>query len=441
MKRREFLTDAVSAALFGAATLATGGATNVFANSPALPKLPKNVQFRGSCVNSKTIFETTKRGRVAFLGGSITEMDGYRPMVCDFLTRKFPETQFDFVAAGISSTCSDVGAFRLETDVLQNGKVDLFFVEFAVNDDQDGMVSVERSIRGVEGIIRRMRAENPAVDIVATFFVNERLMDDYRGGRVAPSIQAHRKVVEKYRISTVDLAKEIQERIDAKSLTWEEFGGVHPAPAGNRICADMIAALLEREWSGDGANGQNGDGGVCLNVEPRGYGTNANAPLDRFSYSNAGFRGFDGIATNVGEIVETTPVANGGFRLYVPNWSQIPGGFRDRFGGAALLCAEKAGATTTFDFNGSLLALYVLAGPDAGIVECQIDGGAWIKADVFHPFSGGLHYPRAVVLADELAPGQHTATIRTASEKNENSNGTALRILQICVADRKVDKF
>lgn len=433
MKRREFLTDAVSAALFGATALASGA--NVFGASPNPPKLPKNVEFRGSCANSKKIFETTKRGRVAFLGGSITEMDGYRPMVCEFLTQKFPETEFDFVAAGISSTCSDVGAFRLETDVLKNGKVNLFFVEFAVNDDQDGMFSVEHSIRGFEGIIRRMRAENPAVDVVATFFVNERLMDDYRSGRVAPSIQAHRQVVEKYRISTVDLAKEIQERIDAKSLTWEEFGGVHPAPAGNRICADMIAALLEREWS------EQENGGVCLNVEPRGYGTNAAAPIDRFSYSNAGFRGFDGIETNVGEIADETPVADGGFRLYVPNWPQIPGGFRDRFGGVPLLCAEKAGATATFDFNGSLLALYVLAGPDAGIVECQIDGGDWIKADVFHPFSGGLHYPRAVVLADELAPGQHTATIRTAAEKNENSNGTALRILQICVADRKVDKF
>ena len=37
----------------------------------------------------------------------------------------------------IASTCSTTGAFRLRDDVLIKGPVDLFFIEFAVNDDQD----------------------------------------------------------------------------------------------------------------------------------------------------------------------------------------------------------------------------------------------------------------------------------------------------------------
>ena len=31
----------------------------------------------------------TGKGNVAFLGGSITEMDGYRPMVCEYLKKKY----------------------------------------------------------------------------------------------------------------------------------------------------------------------------------------------------------------------------------------------------------------------------------------------------------------------------------------------------------------
>ena len=38
---------------------------------------------------------------MAFLGGSITYNPGWRDMTCAYLTERFPETTFDFVAAGI----------------------------------------------------------------------------------------------------------------------------------------------------------------------------------------------------------------------------------------------------------------------------------------------------------------------------------------------------
>ena len=122
----------------------------------------------------------TGKGNVAFLGGSITEMDGYRPMVCEYLKKKYPQTQFNFIDAGVSSTCSNLGAFRVDEDVIQRcegGKgPDLFFVEYAVNDNQDGFFNLEQSIRGMEGVIRRIKAANPDAAIVMTFFANIPLM-------------------------------------------------------------------------------------------------------------------------------------------------------------------------------------------------------------------------------------------------------------------------
>lgn len=399
MRRREFLTVT-------AATLCVPAFASAFQAEEA--SLPKNVCFRGSYANSKRVFETTRKGRVAFLGGSITEMDGYRPMVCEYLQKKFPQTEFEFVAAGISSTCSDVGAFRLETDVLQGKNVDLFFVEFAVNDNQDGMFEYDHAVRGMEGIIRHIRTACPNVDIVMTFFVNEALMQKYREGTVATSIQAHGAVAKRYDISTIDLAKEIQEEIDAGQITWGEFGGVHPAPRGNRICADMIAAILDSEWAKPTASE------LVPHPMPE--------PLDKYSYFNAGFRGFDGL------------VLKEGFESpFVPDWSKIPGGFRDTFAGIPCLCADKPGAEATFEFEGNALALYILAGPDAGIVETQIDGGDWKKIDAYHHYSAGLHYPRAITLAEGIASGRHAATIRMSADKNANSKGTAIRIMQICV--------
>ena len=41
----------------------------------------QNITIRGSFDNSRFKFETKHTGRVAFIGGSITEMNGYRPMM------------------------------------------------------------------------------------------------------------------------------------------------------------------------------------------------------------------------------------------------------------------------------------------------------------------------------------------------------------------------
>ena len=87
--------------------------------------------LRGSMDNCRLKFERQKKGRVVFLGGSITNMRGWRDMVCAELQRRFPDTQFDFLNAGIPSTGSTPGAFRLMRDVYGRGEVDLLFEEAA----------------------------------------------------------------------------------------------------------------------------------------------------------------------------------------------------------------------------------------------------------------------------------------------------------------------
>ena len=68
--------------------------------------------FTSRVEDSKQVFESTGMGRVVFLGGSITFMSGWRDMVCAELERRFPETKFDFINAGIPSTGSTPGAYR-----------------------------------------------------------------------------------------------------------------------------------------------------------------------------------------------------------------------------------------------------------------------------------------------------------------------------------------
>jgi len=369
-----------------------------------------NIAARSPFSNCRIRFEREKLGHVAFIGGSITEMNGYRPMVCEFLQERFPQTEFKFTDAGISSTCSTTGAFRLASDVLSKGPVDLFFVEFAVNDDQDAMHARRECIRGLEGIIRHCRQHNPHSDIVVTYFVNPSMLETLQDGKQPLSIAAHAEVAEHYGVSTIHLAGEVAQRISAGTLTWEVYGGTHPKPAGNRICADMIGSMLTTAWS------------QPLPADARQQSRPLpEKPLEENSYSSGRF-----IDPSQAEVVR-------GWSLGVPDWKRLPGSKRGRFTELPMLEAVEPGSEVTLKFTGRAIGAYVVAGPDAGIVEASLDGGPFSKHDLFHRFSKGLHYPRTVMFNADLSPGEHTLRLRISDDHNPESTGTAARIMQFCV--------
>ena len=370
----------------------------------------RNIIRRGSYTNSQIRFEREKKGHVAFIGGSITEMNGYRPMVCDDLQKRYPETEFTFTAAGISSTCSTTGAFRLNRDVLSKGPVDLFFIEFAVNDDQDAGHARQECIRGMEGIIRQCQKHNPNMDIVVTFFVNPEMLALLQQGKTPVSMGSHTEVLEHYGVSTIHLAREAANRITAGTLTWDEYGGTHPKPPGNRIGADMIARLLDNAWK----QPLPPDSKMAAHPLPEEL-------LDMGSYVNGHFQALE------------TATTDGGWNIVTPDWSSIPGSKRERFTNIPLLCATEPDAQTTVRFTGRAIGAYVVAGPDAGIVEASIDGREFKAIDLFHRFSKGLHYPRTVMFAADLAEGDHVLKLRISRSSHQDSKGHAARIIQFAV--------
>ncbi len=366
-----------------------------------------NVILRGSLDNSRIRFAGGGQATVAFLGGSITEMNGYRPMVCEMLKKRFPKTEFTFIEAGISSTCSTTGAFRLRRDVLSQGRVDLLLVEFAVNDDQDAQHSPQNCIRGMEGVVRQARLANPAMDMVMTFFVNEFIMAELQRGVVPPSISAHTRVADHYQIPTVNLAREVAIQIRNGELTWQKFGGVHPAPFGNAIASAMIDELFNRAWETPVAEGM----AVAAHPLPE--------PLDELSYFNGRFV----------DIAQAQLKC--GCTIKVPDWASLKGSKRARYTACETLCAEGTGAEFSFDFEGRTVGAFITAGPDAGLCECSIDGGEFRQIDLFRSYSSGLHYPYTVIFASDLKPGRHQLVVRMAEGTPPERN--ALRIMHFCV--------
>ena len=108
-----------------------------------------------------------------------------------------------------------------------------------------------------------------------------------------------------------------------------------------------------------------------------------------------------------------------------PDWKALKGECRGRFKDQALYCATTPGAELTLTFTGRAAGAYLLAGPDAGVVEVSVDGGAWKAVELRHRHSANLHYPRTVMFAEELSPGPHALKIRLVSG--------AARFLKLCV--------
>lgn len=365
------------------------------------------VRLRGNINHSLTQFTNRKVGHVAFLGGSITEMDGYRPIVMATLTKRFPDTKFTFTNAGIASTCSTTGAFRLQEDVLAKGPVDLIFVEFAVNDDQDARHSRRDCIRGMEGIVRHLRAHNPACDIVLVHFVNESMLATLAKGNEPLSSGAHEAVAQRHDIPSVHLAREVSRRIQDGSLTWARYGGVHPARPGNELAATLVSNLLEKGWNAPSA------------TTPAPH--RIAEPLDAMSYAHGRF--LDNTLSTLGD----------GWSHSIPDWKNLKGDCRERFRKLTMLHADTPGATLTVPFKGRALGAYILAGPDAGTAEVSVDGGPFRKIPLRHPYSSGLHYPRTVMLATDLIDGQHTVTIRVGEPAAQAPAGTAIRVVRLGV--------
>jgi len=359
-------------------------------------------RLRGGIDNCRMRFLNDKEGRVAYIGGSITTMKGWRELTYDLFKTRFPDTEFDFINAGIGGTNSTLGAFRFEDHVFKNGPVDLLFLEFAVNDGGTETPG-NRSRRAMEGIIRHARRLNPHIDIIMQYFADRGKVAAINAGKIPESIAHHEEVAAHYDVPVIDLAREMTRRLNDGQFTWEQFSrdSCHPLPFGHQQYAACIDAFLAAAWAGPPA--------------PETTPHAMPAPLDPLNYENGRF-----IA------LEAARVRRG--------WTRDPAWDAEKkcnYGGAVdVLAAETPGAVLELEFKGSLIGISAIAGMDAGILECRVDGGEVRTVDLFDHYCKRFHRPVCHVLAEALPPGQHVLELRMADDNNEASTGHAARILE-----------
>lgn len=349
-----------------------------------------------------------KKVTVAFLGGSITYNPGWRPMVCDYLRQQFPDVQFHFIAAGIPSLGSLPHAFRLQRDVLDSGKVDLLFLEAAVNDRVNRTDSLTQ-VRDLEGIVRHVRKSDPTTDMVVMEFADPYKNKDYDEGKVPVEIKNHELVAAHYQIPSINLAKEVHDKMANQEFSWEkDFKDLHPAAFGQQLYFENIKSLL---------NDCRKD---YLSAHKKSI-TQLASPVDDHSFAN-------GVYLDVNKTLYTS-----GWQL-VADWMPLDSaGTRKGFVHVSVLMNTAPDQELTLPFNGNAVGIAVISGPDAGIISWRVDENPENTIDLFTEWSSGLHLPWYLLLASALPPGDHVLHIKVLKDHNGKSKGSICRIVHFLI--------
>jgi sialidase-1 len=364
------------------------------------------IEFNGKLNNTLSKINSKKELSVAFLGGSITYNRGWRDKLCQYFQEAYPLTKFRFIAAGIPSLGSLPHSFRLQSDVLSKGKIDLLFIESAVNDHANG-TKVETQYRAMEGIIRHALSSNPSMNIVLMAFADEDKNSQYAQNQEPAEVKVHRELAKHYALPFINFSKEVFERINNGEFTWkEDFKDLHPSPYGQNIYFQTIKTLLQhcnKIYRGEkivdvklplAKNNVVYDKGIYVDVH-------AATQLKGFSITDK-WKPFDKKET------------------------------REGFADVPILEAMKAGSSFSLFFEGNAVGIAIVSGPDAGIVEYRIDKGKTVSLNLFTPWSNSLHLPWYLILGDGLRKGKHHLEMKISPVKG-NSGGNACRIVHFLV--------
>jgi acyl-CoA thioesterase-1 len=342
---------------------------------------------------------------VAFLGGSITEGYGasdpertsWRALTGTYFKERYPDISFTFVHAGVGGTNSSFGAHRLGKHVLQQGTIDLLFVEFSANDGEDR----EESIRGMEGIVRQCRRLSPWMDICFLYTAVDKNLSEYMPFNIA----VHEEVAAHYGIPSVNFAAKVYDRIQSGETSWEQLAPdrVHPNDAGYALYASVLQEFLSAALVNSDTFSKEPTGSVI--PSPLIIGNYEYASMAQISQANE-WEGFIPIA------VKPDPMINWRYE-------------------ADHLYSNNPDAWLTFTVKGQGTGLLLFCGPDTGIFEYSVDGSPFLRVNLFDDWCLGAFRPIIALFPIEKKRGTRRVTIRNTDAKDPRSTGTNLRILKL----------
>lgn len=332
--------------------------------------------------------------RVAYLGGSITEANGWRPKTFAWFQAQYPQAKLVEINAAISGTGSDYGACRVQGDVLSK-KPDLVFLECRVN----GGGGYEK--KSVEGIVRQIWKHNPRTDICFVYTIGEWMLKDLQAGKSPGFSQVMETIANTYGIPTIDLGVEVAKREKEGTLLYRgtapvegkllfSSDGVHPLDAGHELYRDIITRSLLKLKDSPAAQAT-----ALLHTLP--------APLESNNWETASLLPITQATLSAG----WTPVDANTDPVYTEDRRRTNNMLR-----GALKC-DRPGETITVKWNGTTVGLSDIPYGEGFTLEAVVDGGApltikRLQTEKIRKYSRFYYLP-------EQTPGPHTVTLTLKS--------------------------
>ncbi len=337
---------------------------------------------------------------VAYLGGSITAANGWRPKTTAWLKETFPNATFKEIHAAIGGTGSDLGVFRVGHDVLQYGP-DLLFVEFAVN---DGGAAPESIWRSMEGIVRQTWRKDPRTDIVFTYTIHQNMIDDVKRGFCPRSASAMELLADFYGIPSVNFAVPVVELLQQGELVfradqrpdggqlWFSTDGCHPRDEGHEIYLKLLAEAITQMKDSRPADHQ---AKLAKTFVADNWEAAKMVPLTRSMLSGDW---------------QTLPASDGKQKSFGNRMGQI-------------WTASRPGSKLHFKFKGAAAKLYDLLGPDGGQVVITVDGKTHAKPVPRFDSYCTYHRIATLTVASDADPNQvHDVTVEIHPEQPDRSS-------------------
>lgn len=339
---------------------------------------------------------------IAYLGGSITSMNGWRNKTTDWFRKTYPNAKFKEIHAAIGGTGSGLGVFRLKHDALQYNP-DLLFVEFATN---DGGAQPEAIWKNMEGIVRQTWKKDPTTDIVFTYTITSSMTNEYLKGMCNRAASAMEQLADHYGIPSIGFGPRVINEVKQNRLVMSR-GEIETAvpketPKRDKVIAEMLAKEGKILFANDGVHPAQPGHDLYVQSIANGFTQMKDSkPVDHAAKLATPF--IEGNMEHAKMLPVQASMLKGEWKV-----DESKNGFANR--ADQVWVGAKPGDKLCFKFKGTFCQIYDLLGPDGGQVWITVDGKRGKKPVA--RFDSYCTYWRLATLFVYAGPdGEHTVEI------------------------------
>lgn len=351
--------------------------------------------------NSRPLNNTARRLRgdkklsIGFLTGSSPRRGGtvdpytepVSTIVGKWFEKNYPDCIVNTIEDDVTTSGSELGAFRVDAFVKSNG-IDLLVVDLYRNDIKEDSGTIERY---VESMVRSAKHNNPNIDIIFLYSLNEDIAKQYSVNMVPKAYEGYEKNARVYGIPTLNIGELLYKKYTTEGKNYNSYHSQNKNPnsAGTEFYAQKIIELIKEK--------------LLIADE-------SSSEINRSQ--SASFIGMIDSVDNA--------VFDGG-------WMHVGKRLSESETQSYVESAEK-NSELSYKFVGNVIGLYFQSAQDCGNLLYSIDGEDYKELSTFDEWAYKYEHMRGVILADKLANGSHTLKLRVGGTKNENSMNTYIRI-------------